>query len=214
MRYHDREHAGRTLASLVRRELEARGIHEPVVVGLPRGGVPVAAVVARALGVPLAVWVSRKVGAPGHEEVGIGAVSEGGTVVLDERLVALCGVSDDALAQAVAHQEREVAARCRRFRAGGAPPPVAGRTVLVVDDGVANGVTARAALRSLRAAGAASLILVVPVGSADGLAACAADADLVLCPLVPPSFGAVGAFYDHFDQVQDSDVMALLASPS
>ena len=210
MRYRDRLEAGQVLAQLlVRAQPSFR--HPPLVLGLPRGGVPVADVVARALGAPLDVWVSKKIGAPGQEEVGIGAVSEGGVVVLDDDLVRRCGADDGSLTRAIEAKEREVSTRAARFRGGRPAPDVRDKTVIVVDDGVANGVTATAALRSLRAAGAARLILAVPVGSQDGLAVCGREADEVLCPYAPPDFRAVGMHYARFDQVEDQEVEALLA---
>lgn len=214
LRYRDREDAGQVLAALLSKHIEQGGSFRapPLVLGLPRGGVPVADVVARALGAPLDVWVARKIGAPGQEEVGIGAVSEGDIVVLDSDLVRACGVDDVALSHAIDRKQREVRDRAAHFRGGDPPPDVRGRTVIVIDDGVANGVTATAALRSLRHAGASPLILAVPVGSRDGLAVCAREADQVLCPLAPADFHAVGAHYRSFDQVEDSEVDALLAA--
>jgi putative phosphoribosyl transferase len=210
VRYRDRHDAGQQLVAAVQRALPPGPA--PLVVGLPRGGVPVAAVVADALGAPLDVWVAKKIGAPGFPEVGIGAVAEGGVVVLDDDLVRRCGLDDATLDAAIADKRRDVEARARRFRAGRPPPDVRGRTVIVVDDGVANGVTAAAALRGLRAAGASALLLAVPVGSRDGLARCAADADAVVCPLTPRDFRAVGEHYVDFTQVEDAAVETLLAA--
>jgi putative phosphoribosyl transferase len=208
MRYRDRQEAGAVLGDHLLRQLPPSS--SSVVVGLPRGGVPVAAVVARALGAPLQVFVAKKIGAPGHEEVGIGAVAEGGVVVLDDELVRRCGLDEATLADAIAGKTRDVNARAARFRGGRPLPDLRGRTVIVVDDGVANGVTAAAALRGLRAAGAASLVLAVPVASPTGLARCAAEADAVVCPLTPPAFRAVGDHYVDFTQVEDAEVEALL----
>jgi predicted phosphoribosyltransferase len=213
--YRDRQEAGAVLADLLVREQPARVQTQPppVVVGLPRGGVPVAAVVARVLGAPLEVFVAKKIGIPGHEEVGVGAVAEGGVVVLDEDLLRRCGLDAADLRTAIATKAHEVTARAARFRGGRPAPDWRGRTVVVVDDGVANGVTAAAALRGLRAAGASSLVLAVPVGSREGLARCAAEADAVLCPLIPVDFRAVGEHFVDFTQVEDHEVDALLAAP-
>jgi predicted phosphoribosyltransferase len=148
--YRDRQEAGAVLADLLVREHPARVDMRtpPVVVGLPRGGVPVAAVVARILGAPLEVFVAKKIGIPGHDELGVGAVAEGGVVVIDEELLRRCGLDAADLHAAIATKAHEVTARAARFRGGRPAPDWRGRTVVVVDDGVANGVTAAAALRA------------------------------------------------------------------
>lgn len=206
--YQDRIDAGRQLAQALRSAAHA----DPIVLGLPRGGVPVANEVARALDAPLDVWVSRKIGAPGHEELGVGAVSEGGEVVLEPELLDAVGIDEGPLAPVIAAKRAEVEARASRFRDGRPPPRVIGRTVIVVDDGVANGVTARAALRSLRRAGAGRIILAVPVGSREGLTACARYADEVICPYVPRHLSSVGGHYADFGQTSDEEVLRLLAA--
>ncbi len=205
--YQDRVDAGRQLA----RALRAVPLTDPLVLGLPRGGVPVANEVARALGAPLDVWVARKIGAPGHEELGIGAVAEGGEVVLEPELLDAVGADEELLAPVIAAKRAEVASRAQRLRDGRPAPRVAGRTVVVVDDGVANGVTARAALRSLRRAGAERIVLAVPVGSREGLAACAPFCDEIVCPHAPLHLMSVGAHYDDFAQTDDDEVLQLLA---
>lgn len=206
--YQDRNDAGRQLAHALRRAQ----LTDPIVLGLPRGGVPVANEVARALGAPLDVWVSRKIGAPGHEELGVGAVSEGGEVVLEPALLDAVGVDEGSLSAVIGAKRAEVETRAARFRDGRPPPRVAGRTVIVVDDGVANGVTARAALRSLRRAGATRVVLAVPVGSREGLAACAQFADEVICPYVPLQLSSVGGHYADFEQTSDDEVLSILAT--
>lgn len=205
--YQDRIDAGRQLALALR----GTPMTDPLVLGLPRGGVPVANEVARALGAPLDVWVSRKIGAPGHEELGIGAVAEGGEVLLEPDLMDAVGADDADLQAVIAAKRAEVESRAHRFREGRPPPRVSGRTVIVVDDGVANGVTARAALRSLRRAGAGRLLLAVPVGSREGLAACALHADSVVCPYIPTRLMSVGGHYVDFEQTTDEEVLQILA---
>lgn len=206
--YQDRVDAGRQLAMALR----GTPMTDPIVLGLPRGGVPVANEVARALGAPLDVWVSRKIGAPGHEELGVGAVAEGGELVLEPELLDAVGVDEADLTSAVAAKRAEVEARAHRFREGRPAPRLAGRTVIVVDDGVANGVTARAALRSLRKAGATRIILAVPVGSREGLSACAPFADTVVCPFIPTRLFSVGGHYADFEQTTDEQVLQILAT--
>lgn len=206
--YQDRVDGGRQLA----RVLRTMQLDDPLVLGLPRGGVPVANEVARALGAPLDVWVARKIGAPGHEELGIGAVAEGGEVVLEPELLDMVGVDEDLVAPVVAAKRAEVESRAHRFRDGRPAPRVAGRTIIVVDDGVANGVTARAALRSLRRAGASRIILAVPVGSREGLAACASSCDEIVCPSVPLHLMSVGGHYQDFAQTSDDEVLQLLSA--
>lgn len=206
MRFRDRVAAGRSLAD----RLESlRG--EPVVVfGLPRGGVPVAAEVARALGAPLEVLVVRKLGLPYQPELAMGAIAEDGVRVLDERVLAAGSVTAPEL-DAVERRERiELERRVARYRGGRRARPVVGRTALVVDDGVATGSTARAACRALRARGAARVVLAVPVGPPDAAARLADVADEVVLVAAPAGFAAVGQWYDDFSPTSDAEVAALL----
>ncbi|MDR6865003.1 phosphoribosyltransferase family protein [Phycicoccus sp. 3266] len=204
--FRDRADAGRRLAALVTDLRRA----DVVVLGLPRGGVPVALEVARTLGAPLDVVVAHKLGAPLQPELAMGAVGEGGVVVVDERTVRACRVTPDELAAAEAAEEQEVARRATRFRAGREPVPLAGRTAVVVDDGVATGATARAACLAARARGAGRVVLAVPVCAADSAAALRQVCDSVRCVLRPRHLRSVGEWYEQFPQVSDDEVLAVL----
>ncbi len=203
----DRVHAGRVLAQ----HLSGYRGSDTVVVGLPRGGVPVAAVVAEALGAPLEICVVRKVGVPGREELAMGAVAEGGVLVIEPQIVQLARISEPDLQAVVAAKRAEVEERVRRFRGARPPADVHGKTVIVVDDGLATGSTARAALMSLRQQGAQHLVLAVPVASTESLQTLEAVADDVVCPHALTDFWAVGMWYDDFRQTSDQDVVDLLA---
>ena len=206
IRYRDRAEAGAVLA----RDLERfRGEH-PAVLGIPRGGVPVAAVVARHLGGELDVIVARKLGAPMHEELAIGAVTADGGRFLNHDVLAALDVSPEYLSRVTEEQMREARSRERRFR--GTRPPVAltGRTVILVDDGLATGATMRAAARAVRARGPARLVVAVPVGSPEACAALAGEGDELVCPSRPEPFYAIGVHYMDFAQVDDDEVIALL----
>ena len=205
-RYSDRRQAGRRLAE----ELGDLAGTRPVVLGLARGGVPVAAEVATALGAELDVLVVRKLGAPGNPEFAFGALAEGGGPYLNQPTVHSLAISDAELAAAIAHAEEQIAARVERFRSG-RPLELADRVVLVVDDGLATGATARAALRAVRAQHPARLVLAVPVGAPETVEALAAEADEIICPLQPFDMWAVGAWYEHFGQVSDEEVVACLS---
>jgi putative phosphoribosyl transferase len=206
----DRADAGARLA----RRLAEMPWSDPVVLGLARGGVPIAAIVADALDAPLEVAVARKIGAPGRPEFGIGAVTPDGPPRYDERTLAALGLTPDDLREACERERAEARRRLQRYRQGRDPVPLAGRDVILVDDGLATGVTARAALGVLRAAGPARLVFAAPVcarDSRDALCA-AADADAVVCVFAPPEFGAVGLWYRDFGQTSDEEVLAALAS--
>ena len=201
----DRREGGARLAEALRRFAPER----PVVLGIPRGGVVVAAEVARALDAPLDVVIPRKVGAPGNPELGLGAVAPG-VRVLDERLIRDLGVSSEYLEREIEAQEREIERRSAAYRGDREPVEIAGRTTIVVDDGVATGGTAAAALRWARHAGAARVVLAVPVAPRQALAALSREADEVVVLATPEPFYAVGQWYDRFDQVSDEEVVRLL----
>lgn len=207
--YADRREAGRTLAECLQTAVDDGPV---TVLALPRGGVPVAAEVARRLGVPLDLCYVRKIGAPSQPELAIGAVADGvePRVVLNQRLIAELGVSDSYVAETTQRKLADIERQRALYQPGRPPPMLAGRTVILVDDGLATGTTARAALRAVRAAGARRAILAVPVAPADTLASLEADADAIVCPRVPEPFFAVGEQYRRFPQVSDQDVAAVL----
>lgn len=205
MVYRDRRWAGEALA----RELgEVAG--DPVVLGLPRGGVVVAGPVAEALGAPLDVLVARKLGVPWQPELGMGAVAEGGVVALNPQVIRHAGLSPEEIEAVRRREEAEVDRRARRYRADRPRVALAGRTAVIVDDGLATGYTARAAIEAARAAGAARIVLAVPVGAPSTVAELELLADEVVCPLTPPNLMAVGQWYDDFRQVEDGEVVEVL----
>lgn len=205
MRFRDRRDAGRQLAAA----LAGLGLHDPVVLALPRGGVPVAAEVAGALGAPLDVLVARKVGAPGHREYGIGAIAEGGVAVADESALRALGVTAAQYQELAAAEQAELDRRVRRYRADRPLPALAGRDVVLVDDGLATGMTAEAALRSIRDRASGRVVLAVPVGAPEAVDRLAGVAEVV-CLARPDDFRAVGRWYERFDQTADEEVLALL----
>ncbi|WP_129842455.1 phosphoribosyltransferase family protein [Streptomyces sp. RFCAC02] len=204
--YADRTDAGRALA----RELADFRERDVVVWGLPRGGVPVAAEVARALGAPLDVGVVRKLGVPRQPEVAMGAIGEDGARVLNEDVLRAAAVRDAELADVEAAERAELARRSREYRGDRPPVSVAGRTVIVVDDGIATGATARAACRAARSRGAAEVVLAVPVAPRDWAERIGGEADVFRCPSLPAGFAAVGQFYRDFAQTTDAEVVAAL----
>lgn len=204
--YADREAGGRALAEVLR---EYDWV-EPVVLGLARGGVPVAAEVAGELGAPLGVAVARKIGAPGRPEFGIGAVTAHGPVVVDEQSVRMLGMTPSDLDEAAAREREEVRRRLDVYQRGRDPERLEGRDVLVVDDGLATGVTATASLRELRSEGPRRLVFAAPVCAPQAASALHADADEVICVSEPPFFQAVGQWYGDFSQTSDDEVVALL----
>jgi len=206
MRFGDRQQAGRRLAA----RLESFRACDPIVVALPRGGVPVAAEVAARLHAPLDVLVVRKIGHPRQPELAVGALGEDGVVVLDEHSIAQLAVTPEALAVAVARERAELERRVVRYRGKRPRQPVAGRTVIVVDDGLATGASAKAAIEVLGRSGAARIVLAVPVAPADTCDALARLADEVVCLSTPADFRAVGRWYEKFGQVSDEEVAALL----
>jgi len=206
-RFADRDDAGRRLADVVR---DAGPYDEPIVLGLPRGGVPVARPVAEALGAPLDVLVVRKLGAPSNEEVAMGAIGPGGVRVLDDRVVGMVGVDDATLDRIERREAAELERRERVFREGRAPLDLTGRTAVIVDDGVATGATAKVACRVARALGATRVVLAVPVAPSEWRERIGPVADDFVAVREERDFWAVGQYYRDFRQTTDDEVLALL----
>ena len=204
--FEDREDAGRRLAE----RLSGYRDERPVVFALPRGGVPVAYEISRALGAPLEVLVARKLGAPGQPEFGIGAVAPGGVRVLNERAVGVLGIPEEYLHRIAKRETEEMERRTRRFRGERPEPEVRGRTAILVDDGLATGVTARAAVEALRRREPRRLVLAAPVCAAQTAELLAPTVDELVCLESPPDLGAIGFWYRDFEQTSDEEVVHLL----
>lgn len=208
MRFVDRSDAGRQLA----RALATMKLTDPVVLALPRGGVPVAVEVARALGAPLDLLLVRKIGAPGQCELAVAAVAEGSGngLVLDTETMAFSGASQAYVEREADRERDEIARRRAAYLGGRAPLAVEGKTAVVVDDGIATGTTVRAALKALRTRHPARVVLAVPVASVQALSQISPLVDKLVCLSQPPGFYAVGAHYDDFREVSDDEVIAAL----
>lgn len=207
-RFRDRAEAGRVLAGALG---HLAGRDDVVVLALPRGGVPVAHEVARALGAPLDVFLARKLGVPGHRELAMGAVASGGVRVLHQAVIDALAIAPEVIEEVAAREGAELARREQAYRSGRPPLEVAGRTVVVVDDGLATGATMRAAVTALRAQLAGRILVAVPVGPPETCQEMAREADEVVCVRTPRSFHAVGQWYDDFAQTTDDEIRALLA---
>lgn len=206
MSFTDRIDAGRRLAP----HLQKYANEHPLVIGLPRGGVPVAREVADALHAPLDVIVVRKIGVPGHEELGLGAISEDGVVVYNDDVRTAARVPEQELQAALARERATLAQRLQGIRAQLPQAPLAGRTVIIVDDGVATGIDARAACRVARLRGAKRVVLATPAAPDDWRRRLAGEADDFVAVEESPFFGAVGEFYDDFSPTSDEEVLACL----
>lgn len=205
-KFHNRQDAGRKLAM----KLAEYAGQQPIVLALPRGGVPVGYEVAQALRAPLDVWVVRKVGVPWHPELGVGAVCEGGYLYLSPRILEEVRLSKEDLSGVIERERAQVEQRVRKFRGTRPRPELRGRTVILVDDGIATGGTVRVAIRALRAEEPKKLVLAVPVAAADTLETLATEVDHVVSLLTPRDLYAIGLWYEDFQQVSDDEVVRLL----
>jgi len=205
--FRDRQDAGVQLAA----ELAGYADNPDVLVlGLPRGGVPVAYEVARALHAPLDVFVVRKLGVPGHRELAMGAIASGGVRVLNDDVIESLRISAPIIDAVAAYEQKELERQQRAYRDDLPFPELAGRTVIIVDDGLATGSTMRAAVRALRQGGPARIVVAVPVGAAETCRSLRHEADEVVCATIPPDFNAVSLWYDEFSQTTDQEVRTLL----
>jgi putative phosphoribosyl transferase len=208
-KFRDRSDAGRELARHLR---EFAGRADVQVLALPRGGVPVAWEVARELEVPLDVDLVRKLGVPGQEELAMGAIASGGIRILNEEVVRALGITEDQIAAVAADEARELARREREYRGERPQPDVSGRTVILIDDGLATGSTMRAAAAAIQAQNPAELVVAAPVGAEESCRALRTEVDRVVCARTPEPFYGVGLWYHDFRQTTDEEVRELLRS--
>ncbi len=208
--YADRRQAARLLGA----SLAGYETYHPLILGVPRGGVVVADTIARQLKTDLDLVLTRKLGAPGNPELAIGAVSENGRVLLEHEIAAKVGADEDYIEREVDRQLTEIQARRQRYRSVLPKAALGGRTVILVDDGVATGATMEASLWAARAEGPKEIVIAVPVGAQDAIERLGHEADDVVCPYVPPYFYAIGQFYADFGQVDDLEVLEILRTHS
>ena len=206
--FSNRAEAGQLLAEKLGKYA---GRDDVIVLGLPRGGVPVAYEVARRLRVPLDVFIVRKLGVPGFEELALGAIASGGVRVLNEDVVRALPKANELIESVTTRELAELARREQIYRDGRPAPDIGGRTVILVDDGLATGATMRAAVAALRQLGAAKIVVAVPVGAADTCREIEQEVDETVCAMAPEWFQAVGQFYEDFSQTSDDEVRELLA---
>jgi putative phosphoribosyl transferase len=204
--FYDRTDAGRRLAKLLKRRIQGPCI----VLAIPRGGVVVGYEVAKELGCPLDVVISRKVGAPAQPELAVGAVAEDGVVFVDEEIAGLVGVSRDYVERRAREELRELRRRAEEYRGGREMPDLSGKTVILVDDGLATGLTMMAAVHMARNKGAEKVVVAVPVSPPETVAKLRRHADEVICLETPTNFYAIGQFYERFDQLTDEETNSIL----
>lgn len=207
MLFHNRTEAGRELATKL---TVYAGRPDVLVLALPRGGVPVALEVAMVLDAPLDVFLVRKLGVPGHEELAMGAIASGGVYVLNENVVRALGIPDEEIESVASKEKRELERRERVYRGDRPAPEVRGKTVILVDDGLATGSTMRAAVATLRRQDPASIVVAVPVSARETCAEFQDEADVCVCARMPEPFYAVGLWYEDFSQTTDEEVYDLL----
>ncbi len=205
--FKDRTEAGRDLAGWLS---NLAGREDVIVLALPRGGIRVAFEVAEALGAPLDVFLVRKLGVPGQEELAMGAIASGGVRVLNDDVVSWFGISDETIESVTARERREMERRERVYRGNRPTPDISGRTVILVDDGLATGTTMRAAVAALRVHRPARIIVAVPTAPPDACDMVGSEVDEIICATTPEPFWAVGAWYDDFPQTSDQEVRELL----
>ncbi|MFL5802539.1 MAG: phosphoribosyltransferase [Roseiflexaceae bacterium] len=206
--FRDRREAGRLLAATLTAYANRPDV---LVLALPRGGVPVAYEVARALGAPLDVFLVRKLGVPGHEELAMGAIATGGVRVLNKEVVRALGIPDYVIEAVTAKEQQELERRERLYRGGRPPPDVRGRTVILVDDGLATGATMYAAVQALRQQQPASIVVAVPIAAPETCAELSEEVDEIICAVTPEPFHAIGLWYEDFSPTTDEEVRDLLA---
>jgi putative phosphoribosyl transferase len=207
MNFKNRTEAGRKLAEKLTRYA---GKENLLILALPRGGVPVAFEVAKTLRAPLDVFVVRKLGVPGQEELAMGAIASGGVRVLNEEIIRHLGIFEDVIARISTNEQRELERREFAYRGGRAAPEIAGKKVILVDDGLATGATMRAAVNAIKAQGPEKLIVAVPTGAPDTCDMIRKMVDEIVCLITPTPFGGVGAWYQDFSQTSDREVQQLL----
>ena len=206
-RFADRKEAGKILTEALSSYAHKNNL---LVLALPRGGVPVAYEVAKFLHAPMDLWLVRKLGVPGHEELAMGALAGGGLYVINDEVINLMRIGKNIINDVMVHERAELERRNKLYRQGRPPPDVADKTVIVIDDGLATGATMRAAIMSLRQAGADRIIAAAPVGAPSTCRDLEKDADGVLCLFTPEPFYGVGVWYDDFSQTMDREVQSLL----
>jgi putative phosphoribosyl transferase len=207
MVYKDRKEAGRVLASKLR---TYAGNENLLILGLPRGGIPVAYEVAKALNAPLDVFVIRKLGAPFQPELAMGAIAGGGIIVLNEEVVRGYGVTDEEINEAVTRETIELERREKLYRGENESQPIEGKIVILVDDGLATGASMRAAVKAAKKYNPEKVIVAVPVGARDTCQTLSKEADEIICAYMPEQFWAVGSWYEDFTQTEDREVRDLL----
>jgi putative phosphoribosyl transferase len=203
----NREEAGKNLAA---RLAAYTGRENVLILALPRGGVPVAEPIAKALKSPLEAFIVRKLGVPGHRELAMGAIASGGVRVMNEDVVRSLGISEEQIEKVAKEEERELARREQQYRGDRPPLELSGKTVILVDDGVATGATMRVAIKALRKGGARKLVVAVPVAPPDTCEILCREVDELVCPFRPSPFHAIGLWYEDFPQISDETVTRIL----